>query len=80
MVVHDIITIDPEIVSGTPVFTGTRVPIQSLFDYITAGDSLELYLEDFPGVKKEQALKLLELAGKELNNQVLHKFHEDIAR
>ena len=80
MVLHEIITIDPEIVSGTPVFTGTRVPIQSLFDYITAGDSLELYLEDFPGVKKEQALKLLEIAGKELNIQVLNKFHEDIAR
>ncbi len=79
MVLHNLITIDPEIVSGTPVFTGTRVPIQSLFDYISAGDSLEVYLNDFPGVKKEQALKLLELAGKELNHQVIHKFHEDIA-
>ncbi|MEO6169220.1 MAG: DUF433 domain-containing protein [Chitinophagales bacterium] len=78
MVLHDLITIDPEIVSGTPVFTGTRVPIQSLFDYIAAGDSLEVYLEDFPGVKKEQALRLLELAGKEFNNQLFQKLHEDI--
>ena len=79
MVLHDLVTIDPEIVSGTPVFTGTRVPIQSLFNYMAAGDSLETYLEDFPGVKKEQALRLLELAGKEFNSQLLHKLHEDIA-
>lgn len=78
MVLHDLITIDPEIVSGTPVFTGTSVPIQSVFDYIAAGDALEVYLEDFPGVKKDQALRLLDLAGKEFNNQLVHKLHKDI--
>ncbi len=78
MILHDLVTIDPEIVSGTPVFTGTRVPIQSLFDYMSAGDSLATYLEDFPGVEREHALMLLELAGKEFNSQLLLKLHEDI--
>ncbi len=58
---HDLITIHPDIVSGTPVFKGTRVPIKSLFDYLATGQSLETYLEDFPNVSKEQALKVLDL-------------------
>jgi len=68
MVIHGLITIDTEIANDTPVFTGTHVPIQSLFDCMAAGESLDQYLKDFPGVKREQALKLLELAGKELNS------------
>ncbi|MDX2302797.1 MAG: DUF433 domain-containing protein [Microscillaceae bacterium] len=60
---HDLITIHPQIVSGTPVFKGTRVPIKSLFDYLVTGQSLETYLEDFPSVNKEQALKVLDLSG-----------------
>ncbi|MFK7900613.1 MAG: DUF433 domain-containing protein [Cyclobacteriaceae bacterium] len=59
---HQLITISPEIVSGTPVFYGTRVPIKTLFDYLKAGDSLGDFLEDFPSVEKEQAIKLLSLA------------------
>ncbi len=49
-----IITIDQEIQSGQPVFTGTRVPIKTFFDYITTGESIETYLEDYPYVSKEQ--------------------------
>ena len=59
---HQLITISPEIVSGTPVFYNTRVPIKTLFDYLKAGDGLEEFLEDFPSVQKEQAIKLLSLA------------------
>lgn len=59
-----IINIDPEIMSGTPVFKGTRVPIKNLFDYLETGESLETFLEDFPSVKKEQAITLLETAEK----------------
>lgn len=59
-----IINIDPEIMSGTPVFSGTRVPVKNLFDYIETGETLESFLEDFPSVKREQALKLLEIAEK----------------
>jgi uncharacterized protein (DUF433 family) len=48
--------------SGTPVFTGTRVPIKNLFDYLEGGDSLEVFLDDFPTVSKEQAQGVLEVS------------------
>ena len=57
-----IISRDPNIVGGTAVFTGTRVPVKALFDYIETGDNIENFLDDFPSVKREQALGLLELA------------------
>lgn len=53
---------DPEIMGGTPVFVGSRVPVQSLFDYLEAGDSLEEFLEAFPTVSREQAIAALEIA------------------
>ena len=53
---------DPEILSGTPVFVGTRVPVQSLFDYIEGGDTLDEFLRQFPSVKREQAIAVIELA------------------
>ena len=53
---------DPEIMSGTPVFTGTRVPFQTLLDYLEAGQPLSEFLEDFPTVSKEQAIAALEQA------------------
>jgi len=56
-----IMEVDSEKLSGTPVFTGTRVPIQNFFDYIEGGDSLETFIDDFPTVKREQALGLIEL-------------------
>lgn len=57
-----IIHIDPQILSGTPVFVGTRVPAQSLFDYLKGGETLDEFLRQFPSVKREQALAALELA------------------
>ena len=53
---------DPEILGGTPVFVGTRVPVQSLFDYIEGGDTLDEFLRQFPSVKRDQAIAALELA------------------
>lgn len=53
---------DPEILGGTPVFVGTRVPVKNLFDYLEAGDSLEVFLDAFPSVTREQAIAALELA------------------
>ena len=53
---------DPEILGGTPVFVGTRVPVKILFDYLAAGDSLDVFLEEFPSVTREQAVAALELA------------------
>ena len=61
--INSTITIDPEIQSGVPVFTGTRVPIKSLFDYISTGESIESYLEDYPSVKKEMINNLLSTLG-----------------
>lgn len=56
------VSIDPEIMSGTPVFAGTRVPVQSLFDYIEGGEDLNEFLDDFPSVTKAAALFVLEMA------------------
>ena len=53
---------DPEIMGGTPVFVGTRVPFQTLLDYLKAGDPLAEFLEDFPTVSQEQAVSALEQA------------------
>ncbi len=53
---------DPEILAGEPVFVGIRVPLRNLFDYLEAGDSLEIFLDAFPAVSKEQAVAALELA------------------
>ena len=59
---EDIVNVDPEIMSGTPVFAGTRVPLYNLFDYLEAGDSLEKFLASFPSVTREQAIAALEIA------------------
>jgi uncharacterized protein (DUF433 family) len=53
---------DPDILGGTAVFVGTRVPVKILFDYLEAGDSLEVFLEEFPSVTREQAVAALEMA------------------
>ena len=53
---------DPEILGGTPVFVGTRVPAANLLDYLEAGESLDMFLDQFPTVTKEQAVAALELA------------------
>lgn len=53
---------DPDILGGTPVFVGTRVPVKTLFDYLESGDSLEVFLDEFPSVSREQAIAALVLA------------------
>jgi len=58
----DVVNVDPEIMSGMPVFAGTRVPLYNLFDYLEAGDSLEKFLASFPSVTREQAIAALEIA------------------
>jgi uncharacterized protein (DUF433 family) len=56
---NQLVISDPEILSGIPIFNGTRVPVKTLLDYLEAGDSLEEFLDDFPTVKKEKVLILL---------------------
>lgn len=63
------ISVDPEVMSGTPVFAGTRVPVQNLFDYIEGGDDLLEFLDDFPSVTREAALSVLEMAKKSLTSE-----------
>ncbi len=53
---------DPAILSGTPVFVGTRVPVQSLFDYLEGGETLDAFLRQFPSVSREQAVTAIDLA------------------
>jgi len=55
-----VITINPKILGGTPVFTGTRVPVESLFDYLKHGRTIDFFLEQFPTVKRQQVEKLLD--------------------
>ena len=71
------INIDPETMGGTPVFTGSRVPIQSLFDYIETGETLDEFLENFPTVAKEHAIQVLEMAKKTLTTEKI--LHENFA-
>jgi len=61
MAIKQLVEVDPEKMSGAPVFTGTRVPINHLFDYLEAGDGLDVFLNDFPSVTREQALGVIEL-------------------
>lgn len=63
------INIDPEIMGGTPVFAGTRVPIQTLFDYLEGGDTLEEFLDDFPSVSRYQAIEVLKMAIKTITKE-----------
>lgn len=67
---QEFIEINPEKLSGTPVFAGTRVPIKNLFDYLEGGDTLEDFLEGFPPVTREQAVSVLEMAAKSLIKEV----------
>jgi uncharacterized protein (DUF433 family) len=59
---QSVVVIDPEILGGTPCFRGTRVPIDSLVDYLEAGDSMDEFLDNFPSVSREAAIAALEEA------------------
>lgn len=71
----EVVSVDADVMSGAPVFRGTRVPIQTLLDHLEAGDSLEVFLNDFPTVSRELAQRLLELAG----DAVIAALHADSA-
>ena len=67
---NDIIVRDPEILGGTPVFRGTRVPLEALLDYLAGGQPLDEFLDDFPTVTREAAIAALELAKSMLIGQL----------
>ena len=79
MEIKNIINIDVDILSGQPVFTGTRVPVESLFDHLEAGISLDEYLDDFPSVSKEQAIALLTIANKILTSKNVEQLYATVA-
>lgn len=79
MRIQDIIHIDKEIQNGQPVFVGTRVPVDSLFDHLEAGVSLDEFLDDFPSVTRAQAVALLEIASKLLTSQKADQIYEALA-
>ncbi|MCL1462895.1 MULTISPECIES: DUF433 domain-containing protein [Argonema] len=65
-----VISTSPEIMGGTPVFSNTRVPVQTLFDYLKAGESIDDFIDGFPTVTKDQVIALLEEVGKQLISMV----------
>jgi len=74
--VKDFITIDPEILGGKPVFKGSRVPIETLFDHLENGISLDEFLEDFPSVSRENAVAVIEIAAKIMSSNDIQKLYE----
>ena len=72
----DILSIDNDVLGGQPVFSGTRVPIETLFDHIENGITIDEFLEDFPSVSKKQVLALLEVANKLVTSGNIEKLYE----
>lgn len=79
MDIRELITIDPDILGGQPVFKGTRVPVESLFDHLEAGVPLDEFLEDFPTVSKEQAIALLAVANKLVTSKNVAELYASVA-
>ncbi len=73
-----LINVDKEILGGTPVFMGTRVPVKNLFDYLEEGESIAEFMEDFPTVKKQQINDILQMAH-QLLMSLTKIAHENIA-
>jgi uncharacterized protein (DUF433 family) len=79
MKITDVITIDKDIQSGTPVFKGTRVPVQSLFWHLEEGVTINDFLEDFPSVSREQVIQLFELTNKMVQSPEIIQMYEIVA-
>jgi uncharacterized protein (DUF433 family) len=74
----DTVTISPDILSGTPVFKGTRVPVVTLFHHLEKGITLNEYLDDFPSVSKNQVVAILEIIEKLFSSKDFKKVYENI--
>jgi uncharacterized protein (DUF433 family) len=77
--VKDYIAVDPEILGGQPVFTGTRVPVETLFDHLENGITLDEFLEDYPTVSREKAIVVIEIAAKIMSSKDIQKLYETAA-
>ena len=76
---RDVVQINQVIFCGQAVFKGTRVPVETIFDYLESGESLELFLTEFPSVSREQALSVLEIASKMVSNSNFIQLYEAAA-
>jgi len=79
MDIQELISIDNDILGGQPVFKGTRVPVESLFDHLEAGVPLDEFLDDFPTVSKEQVIALLDIANKLLTSKNVAQLYATVA-
>ena len=79
MNIHDVISSSPDILSGTTVFKGTRVPVETLFDHLESGLTIDYFLDSFPSVSREQVHAVIEAASKLFNSKQLIKFYEAAA-
>jgi uncharacterized protein (DUF433 family) len=79
MDIKSLISIDKEILGGQPVFAGTRVPVESFFDHLEAGVSLDEFLDEFPTVTRSQALALLEAANKFMTAKNIEQLYAAVA-
>lgn len=76
---ESVININPNVLSGAPVFKNTRVPVETLFDHLERGISIAEFLEDYPSVTKEQVIAILELAGRIFSSSKLKQIYETAA-
>ena len=79
MKIQDIIFISPDVQFGTPVFRGTRVPVEFLFDFLEDGLSIDQFLEEFPTVRHEQVIQLLEMTNKLHKSPKIFDIYESVA-
>ncbi len=79
MKLEDLIVTDPDILGGQTVFAGTRVPVESLFDHLEEGISLDDFLDDFPSVTKVQAISILEIANRLMTSKNFAQLYEAVA-
>ena len=77
--VHDLISVDPGVLSGCPVFAGTRVPVESLIWHLEKGDTIDEFVEDFPTVRADQVKGVLDLLGGLLSAEKIRKLYEAAA-
>jgi len=79
MEIKALISYDKDVLGGQQVFTGTRVPVETLFDHLEAGASLDEFLNDFPTVSREQAIAVLEMANKVLTSKNIEQLYAAVA-
>jgi uncharacterized protein (DUF433 family) len=79
MPIRDVVQVNPEILGGLAIFKGTRVSVETIFNYLGSGESLERFLSEFPSLSREQALSVLEIESKIVSNRNFIQLYEAAA-